>query len=126
MEGPSASHPPASEALPLAVGETAVTSQEIKDLLEAAKQTLPVPFREDGPPLGFEFDPVPFGRKFMAEGHGKSKMMVIGEYNAEAAEDGSIQVRTDLRTFSTKEAMDNRRFARDSSGHRDRNAKPLS
>ncbi len=26
---------------------------------QAAKATLPVPYREDGPPLAFEFDPIP-------------------------------------------------------------------
>ena len=33
--------------------------KESVSLLEAAKRSLPVAFREDGPPLGFDFDDVP-------------------------------------------------------------------
>ena len=33
--------------------------QEAAALLEEAKKHLPVPYRDDGPPLGFEFDDIP-------------------------------------------------------------------
>lgn len=33
----------------------------LQELLEAAKQQLGFPFREDGPPLGYEFDDIPAG-----------------------------------------------------------------
>lgn len=33
----------------------------LQELIEAAKQQLGFPFREDGPPLGYEFDDIPLG-----------------------------------------------------------------
>lgn len=68
------------------------TSEASEAWAQAAKAALPVPFRPDGPPLGFEFDPVPQEKRLAIENLPKSKKMVIGEYDAEAAEDGSIQV----------------------------------
>ena len=41
--------------------------KEYRDLLDAARKSLPVPFREDGPPLGFEFDDVPGDSFFHAQ-----------------------------------------------------------
>lgn len=46
-------------ALERAVPRVEGTAAEYAELLEAAKPTLPVPFRDDGPPLGLEFDPIP-------------------------------------------------------------------
>jgi len=33
--------------------------QETAALLEEARKHLPVPYRDDGPPLGFDFDDIP-------------------------------------------------------------------
>ena len=69
-----------------------LTHQEEAELIEAAKKTLPVTFVENGPPLAFEFDPILCERRFGMDGAGKTKRMVIGDYDAQAAADGSIQV----------------------------------
>jgi hypothetical protein len=46
---------------------TARRAAEYAEVLEAAKATLPVPFRADGPPLGLEFDPIPPPGALLAE-----------------------------------------------------------
>jgi hypothetical protein len=57
-------------------------------VLQAAKASLPVPFRVDGPPLAFDFDPIPTAGKGGAQG--KRKRIVGGDYVAEADEEGMI------------------------------------
>lgn len=97
-----------AESVPLTPHETPVgnlrslSPAETRDLLEAAKRTLPESYRQDGPPLSFHFDEVP--DQWLPQNVGvqnrlissdsktpKSKRMVIGDYDAEAAEDGTIQ-----------------------------------
>lgn len=82
---------PAVQGSHVAKAPSGVKEAGVSDLIEAAKLCLPVPFRDDGPPLGFEFDPVPVGKRAELENMAK-KRMVIGDYDAEAAADGSIHV----------------------------------
>jgi hypothetical protein len=66
--GPSApTMPPAAKAPAKAAAKSAkpvepalspISAEEVAELLEAAKRMLPVPFREDGPPLAIEFDDI--------------------------------------------------------------------
>lgn len=54
---PAVASPPAGKTPKRAVARApGLPPEELAELIEAAKATLPVPFREDGPPLGFEFD----------------------------------------------------------------------
>ncbi len=65
-----------------------------KPLLEAAKATLPVPYRDDGPPLGFEFDAVPVPGAVEqpaadgAEPAAKRRRIMIDDMIAEAGDGG--------------------------------------
>jgi len=67
-----------------------------EELLEAAKKSLQVEFREDGPPLGFEFDPIPTERRLSVEERAKAKRMVMGEYHGQPLVDNGIQVPSPL------------------------------
>eukprot|EP00210_Caulerpa_lentillifera_P004952 g4726.t1 len=81
-----------------------LSTTETRNLLEAAKRSVPGGYRPDGPPLSFQFDNIPDQwlprthsgvqnrpMSFDNKTDSKSKRMVIGDYDAEAAEDGTIQ-----------------------------------
>ncbi|GLI69153.1 hypothetical protein VaNZ11_013710 [Volvox africanus] len=61
----------------------------IRALCVAARATLPVPYREDGPPLGFLFDEPPMPGELAAAGSNKRRRIVLGnDLVAEADEEG--------------------------------------
>ncbi|KAG2500076.1 hypothetical protein HYH03_002353 [Edaphochlamys debaryana] len=61
----------------------------INALCQVARATLPVPFREDGPPLGFLFDEAPVPGERAGGGGGKRRRIVLGhDMVAEADEEG--------------------------------------
>lgn len=70
--------------------------QEYRELLEVAKRTLSVPFREDGPPLAFEFDEIGSSGPKRPRGQGvgaKRKRIVTGDVVAEVDEEGITGIR---------------------------------
>lgn len=63
---------------------------EFAALLTKARALLPEPYREDGPRLGFEFDPVPTAAE--REAHKRKRLMLDG-FEAEVEDDGEVQIR---------------------------------
>ncbi|GFR41131.1 hypothetical protein Agub_g1779, partial [Astrephomene gubernaculifera] len=61
----------------------------IRTLCVAARSTLPVPYREDGPPLGFFFDEPPMPGQQLVGASSKRRRIVLGQdLVAEADEEG--------------------------------------
>lgn len=64
---------------------------EFADLLAKAKQTLAEPYREDGPRLGYEFDPPPSAAD--RDAAQKRKRLMLDGFEAELEDDGEMQIR---------------------------------
>ncbi|EIE24672.1 hypothetical protein COCSUDRAFT_46901 [Coccomyxa subellipsoidea C-169] len=81
----------------LAAAEPVVASEEeLQELLSLARERLPQPYREEGPPLGMFFDPVPAAEdpgSLPAEIAGeKRKRVMIDDYEMEGGEGGDLNV----------------------------------
>lgn len=67
----------------------------------AARQRLPQPYREDGPPLGYYFDSIPLvsaeGRTAAEVGE-KRKRVVVDDYEMEGDEGGDLSVMRMVRS----------------------------
>ncbi len=105
---PAAATPTAAAAITAAAGDAATATAplsndlvisntgaygqwaEYAELLNKAKETLPQPYREDGPRLGFEFDPIPTAGDGDAN---KRKRLMLDGFEAELEDDGEMQIR---------------------------------
>lgn len=72
------------------------SEEELQQLLALARERLPQAYREDGPPLGIFFDPVPAREapgSHAAEPVGeKRKRVMIDDYEMEGGEGGDLNV----------------------------------
>lgn len=63
---------------------------EFAALLAKARETLPQPYHDDGPRLGYEFDPVPTAAE--REAHKRKRLMLDG-FEAEVEDGGEVNIR---------------------------------
>ncbi len=72
------------------------SEEELQELLSLARERLHQPYREEGPPLGMFFDPVPAAEapgSLPAEIAGeKRKRVMIDDYEMEGGEGGDLNV----------------------------------
>ena len=82
------------------------SEDELQQLLAFARQRLPLAYREDGPPLGIFFDPVPAPEppgSYAAETAGeKRKRVMIDDYEMEGGEGGDLNVTRMVRFLRTQ------------------------
>lgn len=78
------------------------SQEELQELLALARERLPQPYREDGPPLGIFFDPVPAaeapGSRAAETAGEKRKRVMIDDYEMEGGEGGDLNVTRMVRT----------------------------